>query len=117
MSKSWALRLLVAALLVPMFVAIPAPAASAATRVQPVLLSMAVQHPNAVVGVIVQKTVQDNSVEQLVTRLGGTVTKDLHIINAFAANLPAKAVPELAKSAGVRWVSLDASVVKTTCTS
>lgn len=113
MSKGWAFRLLLAALLVPMFLASPVHVTNAATRVQPVLLSMAAQQPNAVVGVIVQKMVQDNSVEQMVARLGGTVTKDLHIINAFAANMPAKAVPELAKSAGVRWVSLDAPVVKT----
>ena len=40
--------------------------------------------------------------------LGGVVTKDLWIINAFAAELPAGAVPALANAAGVRWVSFDA---------
>ena len=53
--------------------------------------------------------------------LGGTVTKDLHIINAFAADLPGRAVTELARAEEVRWISLDAPVVKTgtttTCTS
>jgi hypothetical protein len=41
------------------------------------------------VGVIVQKTVKDTNVEERVIQLGGVVTKDLHIINAFAAELPA----------------------------
>jgi len=59
------------------------PAVSSALRAQPVLLSMAAEHPAANVGVIVQKTNSGASVEGLVTRLGGTVTKDLHIINAF----------------------------------
>jgi serine protease AprX len=43
-----------------------------------------------------------------VAQLGGVVTKDLYVINAFAAELPARAVPELAWADGVRWVSLDA---------
>src|SRR5207244_984964 len=81
----------------------------------PALLQAAAQHPDSKVGVIVQKTVTDNSVEQAVVKLGGTVTKDLHIINAFAAQLPAKAVPELAQTAGVRWVAPDAPVIKAEC--
>src|SRR5204863_8617621 len=44
--------------------------------------------------------------------LGGVVTMDLHIINAFAAELPAGAILELARAAGVRWISLDAPVVR-----
>jgi serine protease AprX len=88
------------------------PAASApVARAQPVLLVMAARNSGAQVGVIVQKTARGARVEDLVVRLGGTITKDLRIINAFAARLPAKAVPELAKAAGVRWMSLDAPVV------
>jgi serine protease AprX len=64
-----------------------------------------------------QKTVKDASVEELVTRLGGTVTQDLHIINAFAAEMKAKDAAQLAKVAGVRWVSLDAPMRSTDCTS
>src|SRR5262249_43594106 len=62
------------------------------------------------VGVIVQKTGPDSRAEQLVQRLGGCVTTDLHIINAFAAVLPAGQVRALAQASGVRWVSLDAPV-------
>ena len=87
------------------------PASSApaqAARVQPLLLEMAAQQPDQVVSVIVQKTVKDDRVEQAVGALGGMVTTDLHIINAFAAELKARDVPQLARVEGVRWVSLDA---------
>jgi serine protease AprX len=100
----------VVALLVPLLAVAAAP--DAAPRAQPVLLAMVAEHPEARVGVIVQKTVKDTNVEERVIQLGGVVTKDLHIINAFAAELPAQAVPELARVAGVRWVSLDAPVVQ-----
>jgi serine protease AprX len=66
------------------------------------------------VSVIVQKQSAGNSVEEMVARLGGKVTKDLHIINAFAADLPAKAVPQLAASKDVRWITPDGAVRKST---
>ena len=47
---------------------------------------------------------------------GGVVTKDLHIINAFAADVPASAVPTLAQAGGVRWISLDAPTKQTATT-
>jgi len=80
----------------------------ATPRAQPVLLQQAVANPQSRVQVIVQKWAKDQSLEQLVAKLGGTVTLDLHIINAFAAELPASAVSKLATARGVRWVSLDA---------
>ena len=101
--------LLVVALLLPFLVTAPAPDVPA--RAQPILLQMAAERPEETVGVIVQKLGKDTNVEDLVSRLGGVVTKDLWIINAFAAELPAKAVPKLARAAGVRWVSLDAPVM------
>jgi serine protease AprX len=88
------------------------PASAATPNVQPLLLELAAQQPATRVGVIVQKLVRDDSVEHLAIRLGGVVTKNLHIINAFAAELPAGAVPALAQAPGVRWVSLDAPMVK-----
>src|SRR5438477_4057666 len=106
--------LLAAVLLLPALSVVPK--AEAAPRVQPQLLAMAAQHPDGTVGVIVQKTSADKSVESLVTRLGGRITKDLHIINAFAADLPGKAVQTVAQADGVRWVSLDSPVVKSSCT-
>src|SRR3954451_1234945 len=95
--------LLIMALLLPALSV--ASKADAAPKVQPGLLAMAAQHPNTTVGVIVQKVVKDKSVENMVTRLGGIVTRDLRIINAFAAQLPAKVVTQLASDKGVRWVS------------
>jgi serine protease AprX len=92
-------------------------AADAVPRAQPDLLALAEQHPDQQVSVIVQKQTRHNSVEQMVASLGGLVTTDLHIINAFAAKLSAGAALELARAAAVRWVSLDAPVVRaTTCT-
>jgi len=92
--------------LVPLVVMGPAP--EVAPRAQPLLLAMAAERPDETVRVIVQKLVKDASVEELVARLGGVVISDLWIINAFAAQLPVGAVPELARAAGVHWVSLDA---------
>ena len=63
------------------------------------------------VPIIVQKTEATGQVEDLVSALGGTVVKDLHIINALAAELPASALLELAKSDGVRWVAPDAPLM------
>ncbi len=77
---------------------------------QPELIQLAADHPDQVVSVIVQKAVMDDRVERAVSALGGRVTKDLHIINAFAAEMKANDVSQLAKADGVRWVSLDAAV-------
>ncbi len=105
--------LLVAALLLPLVGM--APTLEAAPRVQPILLQMAAERPDDMVGVIVQKTAKDTQVEGLVARLGGAVMDDLHIINAFSAKLPAKAIVQLSQADGVRWVSLDAPMIKTAC--
>jgi serine protease AprX len=85
----------------------------ATPQAQPALLQQVAQHPTSRVGVIVQKLSKDRSVEALVTQLGGVVTKDLHIINAFAAELSPRAVRELAHYAGVRWISLDSPLIET----
>lgn len=105
--------LLLVALLLPAIVV--ALGSDVSLRAQPILLEMAAERPDDRLGVIVQKLGHEGSVEELVVGLGGTVAKDLHIINAFAAELPAKAVPELARAAGVRWVSLDAPMVDASC--
>jgi hypothetical protein len=86
------------------------PRSSLRPRTQPVLLELAATRPDEVVSVIVHKAITDSSVEERVARLGGTVTRDLYLIDAFAAELPAQAVLELARAEGVRWVSLDAPV-------
>ncbi|MFL5734269.1 MAG: S8 family serine peptidase, partial [Chloroflexia bacterium] len=84
----------------------------AAPKAQPALLRTVAEHPDAKVAVIVQKATRDDSAEQAVAALGGMVTRDLRIINAFAARMPAKAVSRLAADNSVRWVSLDAPVAK-----
>jgi serine protease AprX len=71
---------------------------------------MAADDPEARVGVIVQSTSKSDSLERLVARLGGVVTTKLYFINAFAAELPARTIPDLSRTPGVRWVSLDAPV-------
>src|SRR5438067_18298 len=83
---------------------------AAAPHAQPALLTMAVRHLRATVHVIVQQARHATGMEALVARLGGRVTAKLPIINAFAATLAARAVPELARAPGVRWVSPDAPV-------
>ena len=93
---NWGKIILVIALMLPMLAS--APAINAAPRVHPDLMQAATQHPTMIVTVIVQKQGADKSVEDTVVRLGGKVTKDLHIINAFVAEMPAKAVLELARS-------------------
>ena len=80
---------------------------------QPFLLNLARQNPDNNVSIIVQKNIKnDMSVEKEITKLGGVVTKDLHIINAFAAELPAKQAVFLSANPAVRWISLDAPVEK-----
>ncbi|HEX9989774.1 MAG TPA: S8 family serine peptidase [Chloroflexia bacterium] len=91
------------------------PAQENAPKAHAALLEMAARQPNATVSVIVQEMASSNA-ESVVARLGGTVTKDLHIINAFAAQMTAKTALELSKSDSVRWVSMDAAMVSTLCT-
>jgi serine protease AprX len=90
---------------------IPTPARVAS--IQPQLTQLAVEMPDKVISVIAQKTDTTHRAEKLVLKLGGEVTKDLHIINAFAADMPAGVVPELAASGTVRWLSLDGALDQT----
>jgi serine protease AprX len=94
-----------------------AQAASIISKVQPLLLQKVSEEPNARLSIIVQKTLKDDSVEKTVRNLGGIVTKDLSIINAFAAELPASAINQLGQSGDVRWISLDSPTIKSSvCT-
>jgi len=84
-----------------------------ALRLHPLLAQLATESPEQTVAVIVQKAEASDRAEKLAAQLGGTVTKDLHIINAFVAEMTASAARELAATASVNWVSLDVPVVKT----
>jgi serine protease AprX len=88
------------------------PRLEAAPRAQPELIALAQEQPQATIGVIVQKNLNGSELERRVTELGGIVTLDLHIINAFAAQLTGQAALTLARMDGVRWVSLDAPTIK-----
>ncbi len=79
-------------------------------KIQPALAALVAQAPDQLVRVIIQKADQNDQAEQLVLRYGGEVVKELALINAFAAQLPARAVPRLATDASVNWVYLDAPV-------
>ncbi len=83
----------------------------AAANAQPELLAMAAEQPGATVAVIVQKADESAPAEARVAELGGVVTKDLHLINGFAAEMTAVAAAELTLDASVKWVSLDAKVL------
>ena len=86
------------------------PAQTRGLRAPAALLALASQQPRARISVIVQKATQTGAVEALTARLGGAVTKPLPIINAFAADVPGSALPQLAAAPDVRWVSLDGPV-------
>ncbi len=79
-------------------------------KAQPQLLQLASAQPAATVSVIVQKAGTGSSLEAMVSEMGGHVTQNLSIINAFSAELPASAVRQLASAEEVRWVSLDSPV-------
>lgn len=110
-------QLLVSLVLLILLAAMPSPAPNlgqpALLRAQPELLAVASAHPDASVQVIVQKTTGTAAVEPLLARLGGTATRDLRIINAVAATLPAHALNQLAAADGVKWISLDSPMIKT----
>ncbi len=85
---------------------------SGVAKIQSVLLNMAAEEPDSLVDVIVQKTGNGDSANELTETLGGAVTRDLPILNAFAAQIPAEAVLELAQSPDVNWISFDGPVMK-----
>ncbi len=85
----------------------------AAAQLHPTLAEMAAETPETLTTVIVQKTDDSGRAEALAESLGGQVTKDLQMINAFAAEMPARAALRLSRSSAVRWVSPDAVVLST----
>jgi serine protease AprX len=65
------------------------------------------------VSVIVMKADKTTAAEELVAKLGGKITSDLDIINAFGADVPQDAVATLAASDAVRGVTPDGRVEST----
>lgn len=87
-----------------------APAPLRTLPLAPQLLHLAAAQPATPVRVIVQQHAAQPGAGPLLHRLGGRVLKQLPIIGAFAAQLPAGALPQLAADPTVRWISLDAPV-------
>ena len=87
-------------------------AAAPLPSLTPALADLAVSKPGKRVEVIVQLTpgAQRAAATPLIERLGGRVTRDLHIINAVVAKLPAAGARELAAQPSVRAVSLNGAV-------
>src|SRR5512143_3084272 len=56
-------------------------------RAQPALIELAAREPGRTIQVIVQMTGERDTVYAQLARLGAKVTRDLHIINAVAAEL------------------------------
>ena len=111
MARRSVLRILnVAVVMVLVITLIPGihPVVGSVAHAQPLLLQLAASNPNQIVSVIVQKSASGPSLEQDIADSGGQVTRDLHIINALAAEMTAEAAVSLARMASVRWVSLDA---------
>jgi serine protease AprX len=78
------------------------------SHAQPLLMQLALRAPDQMVDVIIQKNTGALALEEEVMHLGGHITKDLGIINAVAARMPAEKAAELAQSSRVRWINLDA---------
>lgn len=110
----WRTRLALAVATVALAVAALAPAAVAAPlapALEPTLRQVAFREPDAIVPVIVQKASRFSvDAEATTERLGGTITKRLTIINAFAAEVPAKALLEISSCRDVRAVTLDSGM-------
>ena len=86
-------------------------------RAYPALLQLAKERPDEKLYVIIQKGRRDDMPEQAVAHAGGMITKNLGMINAFAAELPARAVEALSHNPNVRWISLDAPVTSSSVAS
>jgi len=82
-------------------------------RMSAPLAKMIAEDPGKTIRVIVQEADDTDMAEHFVEKMGGSVIKDLPLINAFAAELPAQTVPQLAGMTSVSWISLDALVKST----
>ncbi|MGD9092974.1 MAG: hypothetical protein PVF74_08995, partial [Anaerolineales bacterium] len=82
-------------------------------RMSEKLAEMVAEDPTGMVRVIVQKADDTDRAERYVEARGGKVVKELGLIHAFAAQLPARVVPKLSKLEAVSLVSLDAPVTTT----
>ena len=96
----------------PSLASAAAPVAPITPSLTPALADMAARTPGKRVEVIVQLNAGTTRADAapLVRELGGRVTRDLHIINAVVAKLPAAGASELASRPGVKAVSLNGAI-------
>jgi serine protease AprX len=89
--------------------------ASSGGTASPALTATANAHPRKSVEVIVQldRGTDAAAGRTLVATHGGRVTRDLHIINGFGAEMEAAKAASLATEPGVRSVSMNARIKKT----
>ena len=80
-------------------------------QIDPALVAMADEAPDQMVRVIIREAFQSDNPELQVVRLGGRVVRDLPMLQAFAAVVPAGKLAELGQVPGVTWVTLDAPVI------
>ena len=108
------IQILIAIVLIFSFLA---PGAVAADFTQPRMSASLAEaiaaNANGMLRVIVHKAYDSDLAERYVEARGGKVLKELDLIQAFAAQLPASAIPKLSRLASVSLVSMDAPV-KTT---
>jgi len=88
------------------------PVVQQAINIQPVLQQLAIEEPELLVDLIVQQNAgasvaEGDHVVETVSELGGTVTRDLSMIQALAVTMQAAKVSALAQLPAVRWISLD----------
>jgi serine protease AprX len=115
-SKALHISVLVAMLALLWSSAPAVPASQSSAKAQPELLQLAQERPQDSFEVIVQEAAGSGA-EAVVRDLGGTILRDLKIINAFTASVQGIDVADLAASPSVRWVSLDAHVMSADCES
>jgi serine protease AprX len=103
--------LLVTAALLTLTSTTTAPAAGNGSPVSGSQESSSRDRTSVIVQAVSSEAVAD--IQATVTQLGGVITQDLHIINAFAADVPASAVAEIAAHSGVKCVTPDSQMLKT----
>lgn len=90
----------------------PAQAMDAPVPLQPFLLQAATAAPDELISVIVQTTGDASALQEKVAQLGGEITRHLPLIKAVVVKGPVGIIPTLARVSGVRWISLDAPVMR-----
>jgi len=107
---------LLLSLILPLVSLTPGPTLAADPRpdpVHPLLARMMDENPDGMFRVIVMGNGKPDRLDSEVDRKGGKGKKSLPSIQGVAAELPTKAIRELAKHPDAKWVTIDAPMVPT----